>query len=110
MRERAMILSSKLINLKKEPIPLQIREMPDNLLNPDMREIEDRLPPEINMMYKTVRVFGHFDKPVFLSLCKVCKLKDKNILILHCIKTIYSGTYNAPLRFFGKFRNMENLA
>ena len=21
-------------------------------------------------MYKTVRVFGHFDKPVFLSLCK----------------------------------------
>ena len=66
-----MILASKLINLKKEPIPLNVKEMPDNLLNPDMREIEDRLPPEINMMYKTVRVFGHFDKPVFLSLCKV---------------------------------------
>ena len=44
--------------------------MPDKLLNPDFREIEDKLPEEINMMYKTVRVFGHFDKPVFLSLCK----------------------------------------
>ena len=51
---------------------------------PNKRDIEERLPEEINMMYKTVRVFGHFDKviliykkfsqqllqPVFLSLCK----------------------------------------
>ena len=54
-----------------EPIPLKQKEIPDKLLNPDMDEVEGRLPPEINMMYKTVRVFGHFDKPVFLSLCKV---------------------------------------
>ena len=29
---------------------------------PNERDIEERLPEEINMMYKTVRVFGHFDK------------------------------------------------
>ena len=91
-----MILASKLLNLRKEPIRYNQRDMPDKLLNPDFREIEDKLPEEINMMYKTVRVFGHFDKagdqkshliktliksqcwnvflnpikPVFLSLCK----------------------------------------
>ena len=36
--------------------------MPEKMLGPDVREIEERLPEEINMMYKTVRVFGHFDK------------------------------------------------
>ena len=39
--------------------------MPDSLLSPDVREVEERLPEEINMMYKTVRVFGHFDKVTF---------------------------------------------
>ena len=58
-----MILASKLLNLRKEPIRYNQRDMPDKLLNPDFREIEDKLPEEINMMYKTVRVFGHFDKP-----------------------------------------------
>ena len=57
-----MILASKLLNLRKEPIRYNQRDMPDKLLNPDFREIEDKLPEEINMMYKTVRVFGHFDK------------------------------------------------
>ena len=56
-RERAMILASKfaIFKNKKEAVPLQLKEMPEKLLNPDMREIEDRLPQEINMMYKTVR-------------------------------------------------------
>ena len=31
---------------------------------PTKRDIEERLPEEINMMYKTVRVFGHFDKVI----------------------------------------------
>ena len=57
-----MILASKLLNLRKEPIRYNQRDVPDKLLNPDFREIEDKLPEEINMMYKTVRVFGHFDK------------------------------------------------
>ena len=67
-RERAMILASKLLNLRKEPIRYNQRDMPDKLLNPDFREIEDKLPEEINMMYKTVRVFGHFDKARVHSL------------------------------------------
>ena len=41
--------------------------MPEKMLGPDVREIEERLPEEINMMYKTVRVFGHFDK-VFVKV------------------------------------------
>ena len=57
-----MILASKFINMKKEPIRFSRRDMPENMLGPDVREIEERLPEEINMMYKTVRVFGHFDK------------------------------------------------
>jgi len=66
MCQRARILSSKLINLKNA------KNKPKfvNLLNPDLSEIEDPL-PEINMTNKTVHVFGHFDQPLFLSLCKV---------------------------------------
>ena len=53
--------------MKKEPIRFSRRDMPEKMLGPDVREIEERLPEEINMMYKTVRVFGHFDK-VFVKV------------------------------------------
>ena len=39
-------------------------------------EIDDRLPIEFMFLLKTVRVFGHFDKPVFLSLCKHMKVSE----------------------------------
>ena len=57
-----------------------------------MDEVEGRLPPEINMMYKTVRVFGHFDKPVFLSLCKVNILSHNK----ESLRILYSE-YDIPL-------------
>ena len=39
-------------------------------------ETDDRLPSEFQFLLKTVRVFGHFDKPVFLSLCKHMKVQE----------------------------------
>ena len=72
-RERAMILASKfaIFKNKKEAVPLQLKEMPEKLLNPDMREIEDRLPQEINMMYKTVKPGIENVVPTFVGLAQI---------------------------------------
>lgn len=31
---------------------------------------DDRMPPDALYMLQSIRVFGHFEKPVFLRLCK----------------------------------------
>lgn len=31
---------------------------------------DDRMPPDALYMLQSIRVFGHFEKPVFLKLCK----------------------------------------
>lgn len=31
---------------------------------------DERMPPDALYMLQSIRVFGHFEKPVFLKLCK----------------------------------------
>lgn len=31
---------------------------------------DDRMPPDALYMLQSIRVFGHFEKPIFLKLCK----------------------------------------
>lgn len=31
---------------------------------------DDRMPPDALYMLQSIRVFGHFEKPVFLKICK----------------------------------------
>lgn len=64
--------AKKLLRLKREqPLQLQVKEPSQAFLEEDDREdIDQRLPPEVIYMLKGVRVFGLFDKPLFLELCK----------------------------------------
>lgn len=50
-------------------ICFQVLEPPAEYLEEDLTS-DDRVPPDALYMLHSIRVFGHFEKPVFLMLCK----------------------------------------
>lgn len=66
----------KIITTKRDdnlPQPLEVVEPSQSFLeeNEDVGDApSDSLPPEVVYMIKSIRVFGLFDKPVFIDLCK----------------------------------------
>ncbi|XP_033643648.1 neuropathy target esterase-like isoform X2 [Asterias rubens] len=58
---------------------LQIKEPPAAILEADLSEIqlppELHIPPEVLYMLKNIRVFGHFEQPLFLELCRSVETK-----------------------------------
>ncbi|XP_052766241.1 patatin-like phospholipase domain-containing protein 7 isoform X3 [Mya arenaria] len=77
-RKEIMILAkkfSKILRLKKDPSQpmLQKKGPPKSFFEEDGAEFEDgdhRIPSEVLYMLRSVRVFGHFEKPLFLELCR----------------------------------------
>ncbi|XP_061383046.1 neuropathy target esterase sws isoform X3 [Danaus plexippus] len=70
-RRAVMRFARKLLQLKKESAPEQLKvlEPPAEYLEEDLTN-DDRVPPDALYMLHSIRVFGHFEKPVFLMLCK----------------------------------------
>ncbi|XP_071553883.1 neuropathy target esterase sws isoform X2 [Temnothorax nylanderi] len=70
-RRAVMRFARRLLQLKKDTAPQQLKvlEPPAEYLEEDLGPGE-RVPPDALYMLQSIRVFGHFEKPVFLKLCK----------------------------------------
>ncbi|XP_076800527.1 patatin-like phospholipase domain-containing protein 7 isoform X2 [Clavelina lepadiformis] len=70
-RERMMIFAKKVFSAKKGPSLLKKKELPSMLLEADRYdEGVPNLPEEVLYLLQSVKVFGHFEKGVFLQLCR----------------------------------------
>ncbi|XP_032689620.1 neuropathy target esterase sws isoform X5 [Odontomachus brunneus] len=76
-RRAVMRFARRLLQLKKETAPQQLKvlEPPAEYLEEDLGPGE-RVPPDALYMLQSIRVFGHFEKPVFLKLCKYTEIMN----------------------------------
>ncbi|XP_026826275.1 neuropathy target esterase sws isoform X4 [Ooceraea biroi] len=76
-RRAVMRFARRLLQLKKDTAPQQLKvlEPPAEYLEEDLGPGE-RVPSDALYVLQSIRVFGHFEKPVFLKLCKYTEIID----------------------------------
>lgn len=85
-RKRRAVLrfAKRILQLKKDNVPMQLKtvEPPAEYLEA-MADGSDHVPPDALYMLQGIRIFGHFEKPIFLKLCKhteIINLKTNDLL------------------------------
>lgn len=81
-RERMYILAKKMFRVEKELPKVLKKELPSSILEADLtEELKPNLPEEVMYLLQSVKVFGHFEKGIFLQLCRHMEIlkieKDK---------------------------------
>ncbi|XP_076050724.1 patatin like phospholipase domain containing sws isoform X1 [Oratosquilla oratoria] len=70
-RQLARRLARQFLGRSERDSPqLEVFEPPPEYLQEDLTHIDSNVPPEFLFMLRNIRVFGHFDMPLFLELCK----------------------------------------
>lgn len=80
-KRRAVVrFAKRILNLKRDdnlPMLLKTVEPPNEYLE-EMVDGSDRVPPDAFCMLQGIRIFGHFEKPIFLRLCKYTEIISLN--------------------------------
>lgn len=72
-RKLVMKLAHQLLRMKKDSYPpkLKVMEPPEEFLQEDSSGTEEpKIPSDVFSVLRGIRTFGHFEKPIFLKLCK----------------------------------------
>ncbi|XP_053691068.1 neuropathy target esterase sws isoform X2 [Sabethes cyaneus] len=76
-RKAVVRFAKRLLHMRRDndPIQLQVVEPPAEYLE-EAAEGNDKVPPDALYMLQSIRIFGHFEKPVFLKICKHTEIKN----------------------------------
>lgn len=85
-RKAVMKFAKRLLQLQKENMQpqLKVTEPPAEYFEEIADKAGDRVPPDAYFMLQSIRIFGQFEKPVFLRICKhteILSLKAGDYLI-----------------------------
>lgn len=79
-RRAVMRFAKRILYLKRDDtLPMQLKtvEPPVEYLE-ETTEGADKVPPDAFCMLQGIRIFGHFEKPIFLKLCKYTEIITLN--------------------------------
>lgn len=70
-RRAVMRFAKRILKLNAENMPTMLRvNEPPAIFFEEAKDLKQGVPADALYMLENIRIFGHFDKPVFLKLCK----------------------------------------